>query len=433
MHLLTLGLSHKTAPVALREKTAFSAEALPDALQSLRTSCQVEEATILSTCNRTEIYCRSRHGRSEVLVDWVSRYHQIEVSELAQCLYQHPDQEAVQHTFRVACGLDSMVLGEPQILGQMKQAFSYANEVGATGKILNRLFQHTFSVAKQIRTDTAIGASAVSVAYAAVNLARRIFAHLGNQTVLLVGAGETIELVARHLLEQGVRHMIVSNRTVEHARQLATIIDGEAISLQELPARLHEADIIISSTAAPLPILGKGLIESALKLRKHRPVFMVDLAVPRDIEEQVRELDNVYLYTVDDLQDVIETGKQSRQQAAVEAEKIIDLQVAQFMHWMHSLDAVPTIRQLRQQLEITSQAELDKALKKLAKGADPVQVVSQLSRSLTNKFAHQPSNVLHRADLDGDPTLLEATRKLFALDPEQITPERNNPGHEDTK
>ncbi|HED13713.1 MAG TPA: glutamyl-tRNA reductase [Gammaproteobacteria bacterium] len=415
MYLLTLGLSHKTAPVALREKTAFSADTLPDALRSLRESCGVEEAAILSTCNRTEIYCRGQEGYSEAVIDWVGHYHKLSTSDLHQCLYQHPDRAAVQHAFRVACGLDSMVLGEPQILGQMKRAFSCANQAGATGKILNRLFQHTFSVAKQIRTDTAIGASAVSVAYAAVNLSRRIFAHLSNQTVLLIGAGETIELVARHLLEQGVHHMIVSNRTVERAQRLAECINGEAISLQELPQRLHEADIIISSTAAPLPILGKGMIESALKVRKHRPVFMVDLAVPRDIEEQVRELDNIYLYTIDDLQDVIETGIQSRQQAAVEAEKIIDLQVVQFMRWMHSLDAVPTIRQLRQQLEMTSQTELNKALKKLAQGADPVQVVNHLSHSLTNKFAHQPSNALRRADLEGDPTLLKATHKLFDL------------------
>lgn len=416
MHLLTLGLSHKTAPLALREKTAFSIEVLPDALQSLRESCGVEEATILSTCNRTEIYCRIPNGHSEAVIGWVSRYHKLSSNELQQCLYQHPDQAAVQHTFRVACGLDSMVLGEPQILGQMKQAFSYANQAGATGKFLNRLFQHTFSVAKQIRTDTAIGASAVSVAYAAVNLARRIFTHLGNQTVLLIGAGETIELVARHLQEQDVRHMIVSNRTVERAQRLADRIAGEAISLQELPARLHEADIIISSTAAPLPILGKGLIESALKMRKHRPIFMVDLAVPRDIEEQVRELDDIYLYTIDDLQGVIETGIHTRKQAAIEAEKIIDDQVLQFMRWVHSLDAVPTIRQFRQQLELTSQLELEKALKKLVQGTDPAQVVQQLSRSLTNKFAHQPSKALRRADLAGDPTLLEATRKLFDLD-----------------
>jgi len=419
MHLLTLGLSHKTAPVALREKTAFSTDTLPDALSSLRATCGVEEAAILSTCNRTEIYCRSQNVRNEAVIDWISRYNNLTTMDLQQCLYQHPDQAAVQHAFRVACGLDSMVLGEPQILGQMKQAFSCASQVGATGKILNRLFQHTFSVAKQIRTDTAIGASAVSVAYAAVNLARRIFANLGNQTVLLIGAGETIELVARHLLEQGVRQMIVSNRTVERAQWLADIIHGEAISLQELPERLHEADIIISSTAAPLPILGKGLIESALKARKHRPIFMVDLAVPRDIEEQVRELDNVYLYTIDDLQDVIATGVQSRQQAAVEAEEIIELQVAKFMHWLHSLDAVPTIRQLRQQLEYTAQAELEKALRKLELGANSADVVSQLSRSLTNKFAHQPSNALRRADLEGDPTLLKATRKLFALDRKQ--------------
>ena len=278
MYLLTLGLSHKTAPLALREKTAFSADTLPDALRSLRESCGVEEAAILSTCNRTEIYCRGQEGYSEAVIDWVGHYHKLSTSDLHQCLYQHPDRAAVQHAFRVACGLDSMVLGEPQILGQMKRAFSCANQAGATGKILNRLFQHTFSVAKQIRTDTAIGASAVSVAYAAVNLSRRIFAHLGNQTVLLIGAGETIELVARHLKDQGLKKMIVSNRTVERAQLLASQFEAEAIPLAEMPERLLEADIVISSTASQLPILGKGTVETALKQRKHKPIFMVDIA-----------------------------------------------------------------------------------------------------------------------------------------------------------
>jgi len=327
----------------------------------------------------------------------------------------HPDQEAVKHAFRVAAGLDSLVLGEPQILGQMKSAFTTAHKAGATGKILNRLFQQTFSVAKQVRTDTAIGASAVSVAYAAVTLARKIFQNIAEKRVLLIGAGETIELVARHLREQGVSHILVANRTVERAELLAGEIQGEAISLAEMPERLHEADIVISSTASQLPILGKGAVESALRQRKHRPMFMVDLAVPRDIESEVAELADVYLYTVDDLHEVIQENMQSRLEAAREAEKIIDIQVVDFMHWVRSLDSVPAIRQLRETTAAACEAELKRAQRRLARGEDPQKVMALLARAIANKFTHAPSDALKKASHDGDAQLLEAARRLFDL------------------
>jgi glutamyl-tRNA reductase len=415
MHLYAFGINHKTAPVSIREQAAFAPERLPAALEDITARAGIDEAAILSTCNRTEIYCRVDQDDSQRAVRWFCDYHRLPANDIRPHLYVHPDQEAVKHAFRVAAGLDSLVLGEPQILGQMKSAFTTAHKVGATGKILNRLFQQTFSVAKQVRTDTAIGASAVSVAYAAVTLARKIFQDIAAKHVLLIGAGETVELVARHLREQGVSHIVVANRTVERAELLAGEIQGEAISLAEMPERLHEADIVISSTASQLPILGKGAVESALKQRKHRPMFMVDLAVPRDIEPEVGTLADVYLYTVDDLHEVIQENMQSRIEAAREAEKIIDIQVVDFMHWVRSLDSVPAIRQLRETTAAACEAELKRAQRRLARGEDPQKVMALLARAIANKFTHAPSDALKKASHDGDAQLLEAARRLFDL------------------
>jgi len=415
MHLFAFGINHKTAPVAIREQATFAPEQLAHALHDITAHAGVNEATILSTCNRTEVYCRLDQEDSRKAVKWFCDFHRLPTQDIQPHLYLHPDQEAVKHAFRVAAGLDSLVLGEPQILGQMKSAFTTAHKAGVTGKILNRLFQQTFSVAKQVRTDTAIGASAVSVAYAAVSLARKIFQNLAEKKVLLIGAGETIELVARHVREQGVAHIVVANRTVERAQLLADACGGEAISLAELPERLSEADIVISSTASQLPILGKGAVESALRARKHRPMFMVDLAVPRDIEPEVAELADVYLYTVDDLQEVIQENMESRLEAAREAEKIIDIQVVDFMHWVRSLDAVPAIRALRDSASAVCEAELKRAQRRLERGEDPQKVMALLARAIANKFTHAPSDALKKAGHDGDAALLEAVRKLFDL------------------
>ncbi len=416
MHLIAFGINHKTAPVSIREQAAFAPEALPEALQDITARAGVDEATILSTCNRTEVYCRVDETDPRRAIQWFCDYHRLPANDLQPHLYLHPDQEAVKHAFRVAAGLDSLVLGEPQILGQMKSAFTAAHKIGVTGKILNRLFQQTFSVAKQVRTDTAIGASAVSVAYAAVSLAKKIFQNLAEKHVLLVGAGETIDLVARHLREQGVRRILVANRTAERAELLAREIGGEAISLAEMPERLAEADIVISSTASQLPILGKGAVESALRQRRHRPMFMVDLAVPRDIEPEVSALSDVYLYTVDDLHEAIQENMQSRLDAAKEAEKIIDIQVVDFMHWVRSLDSVPAIRALRESAAAVTAAELKRAERRLARGDDPQRVIAQLARAIANKFTHAPSDALKKAGHDGDAQLIEAARKLFNLD-----------------
>jgi len=415
MHLFNFGINHRTAPVNIREQTAFAPEKLVTALADITDAGGAREATILSTCNRTEIYCSHEQANENSLIGWFCDYHRLATKEIEPYLYRHPGDEAVRHAFRVASGLDSMVLGEPQILGQMKEAFATAHKTGVTGKLLNQLFQHTFSVAKQVRTDTQIGASAVSVAYAAVKLAKHIFSDLSQKTVLLIGAGETIELTAQHLSQQQVGHIIVSNRTIERALKLSELVNGEAITLSELSTRLHEADIVIASTASQLPILGKGAVEQALKKRRHKPIFMVDLAVPRDIEAEVGELSDVFLYTVDDLQNVVEDNLQSRRDAASEAEKIIDLQVNHFVDWLKSLDAVPMIRALRDNADKLRQNELDKAHRLLASGENAEVVIEALARSLTNKLTHTPTAALKEAGLSADKSVIEAARRLFDL------------------
>ena len=415
MNITALGINHTTEPVQMRERAAISDDRLHDAVRDLTGHAQIEEATILSTCNRTEIYCGHTLENDDSIVEWLSDFQQLPKGELQPFTYSHMNREAVNHTFRVASGLDSMILGEPQILGQMKKAFSHAHQAGTTGKILNRLFQHTFSVAKQVRTDTQVGASAVSVAYAAVDLARRLFTDLSEQTVLLIGAGETIELVARHLKQNQVKHIIVANRSIERAQNLANEVGSEAISLAEIPERLPEADIVVASTASTLPILGKGIVERSLKKRRHRPMFMVDLAVPRDIEQEVGDLADVYLYTVDDLKSVVDQNLDSRRAAAVEAEKIIDLQVVRFMRWMRSLDSVPTIKNLREQTCHTQRLELEKAHRRIQAGDDPNKVLEMLAHNLTNKYLHEPSHRLRLAEMEGNVSLISAARKLFDL------------------
>jgi glutamyl-tRNA reductase len=415
MALLALGINHKTAPVEIREKVSFAAEVVPDALRELARRGTIAEGAILSTCNRTELYCGLANEKVEELVRWLGEFHNLGPDALVPYIYSHPDQAAVRHMLRVASGLDSLVLGEPQILGQMKQAFSTASEAGTIGVTLNRLFEHTFRVAKQVRTDTAIGASAVSVAFAAVSLSRQIFSDLSKHTALLIGAGETIELVARHLKENGIGRVIVANRTVERAHALAAEFDGYAISLPELPAHLPEADIVIASTASPLPILGKGAVESAIKARKRRPMLMVDIAVPRDIEPEVAQLEDVYLYTVDDLQEIIQENLRSRQEAAKQAEEIIEVQVSHFMGWLRSLDSVDVIRALRETAEQMREETVTRALRQLHTGKAPDEVVQELARLLTNKLTHSPCTQMRRASYEGRDELLEAARELFSL------------------
>ncbi|MAT65796.1 MAG: glutamyl-tRNA reductase [Gammaproteobacteria bacterium] len=416
MSLIALGINHRTAPVDIRERVAFPAERMPEALRELAGLPGVQEGAILSTCNRTEIYCHLDQTGHQPLLEWLSAYHRLGRDQLQPYVYVHPDLEAVKHLLRVSSGLDSMVLGEPQILGQLKAAFQAASEAGTVSHLLNRLFQHTFSVAKQVRTDTAIGASPVSVAFAAVRLARQIYGDLGETTALLIGAGETIELAARHLHEQQLGRMIIANRTVERAHALASQFNGYAIALEEIPAHLAEADIIIASTASQTPVLRRDAIKAALKTRKHKPVFMVDIAVPRDIEPEVGKLEDVYLYTIDDLQQVIQEGLKSRREAAHQAEEIIEVQAAHFYGWLRSLDAVQTIRACRDRADASRREVLDKALAQLRQGREPEAVLEFLAHTLTNKLLHAPSANLRQAGYDGRADLIEAARELFGLD-----------------
>lgn len=423
MSLFILGINHKTAPVNIRERIAFAPDRLADALKEIRKIPGINEAVILSTCNRTELYCgkdpelapKQSSQTHDQIINWLAKYHRLNPEELQAYIYIHSERESIRHILRVATGLDSMILGEPQILGQLKDAYHQASQSGSLGTLLDRLFQHTFSVAKQVRTDTQIGASPISVAFAAVSLAKQIFGDLGNQTALLIGAGETIELAARHMHNNQIGRMIIANRTVEHAHNLAMEFDAYAIALSELPSHLAEADIIISSTASPKPILDKASIQQALKTRKHRPMFIVDIAVPRDVEADVSTLEDVYLYTVDDLQNVITDNLKSRKKAAIQAEEIIDMQVEHFIAWMKSLDAVETIQQFRHQAEVSRDEVLQKALQQLKQGKPSEEVLQFLAHTLTNKLIHNPSANLKLAGSEGRKELILAMRELYGL------------------
>ncbi|MDW8324420.1 MAG: glutamyl-tRNA reductase [Burkholderiales bacterium] len=413
MQLLACGVNHHTAPVAIRERVAFPPEVLPRALTDVTGRRIAREAAILSTCNRTEIYCSA--AEPEGVIDWLSRFHNLEPREVKPYLYVLPSDQAVKHAFRVASGLDSMVLGETQILGQMKQAVHKAQAAGTLGTLLNRLFQRTFSVAKEVRSTTEIGANTVSMAAAAVTLAARIFPDLAEQAVLFVGAGEMIELTATHFAARKPRRILVVNRTEERARELARRLGGEAAALTSLPELLPEFDILITSTASPLPIIGLGLVERAIKLRKHRPMFMVDLAVPRDIEPEVGELPDVFLYTVDDLGEVVRDGQDARRAQVLQAEAIIEASVHEFMHWVDSRRAVPTLRALRDHAERLRRHELERAHKMLARGMRPEEVLEAMSRALMNKFLHDPSHALNQAAHDELDELTRAVRRIYNL------------------
>lgn len=415
MTLLAVGINYNTAPVSIRERLSFPAEILESSLQELSRIKEISEAAILSTCNRTEFYCTSSTANKQILIDWVARSKQINAADFTPYLYCHTDSELIRHMFRVACGLDSMILGEPQILGQMKTAYQTAYDAGTLGKRLGRLFQHTFTAAKKVRTDTAIGSSPVSVAFAAVQLAQQIFDKLSEQTALLIGAGETIELTARHLSQQGIGRIIIANRTYDKAHALALQFNGYAIDLTELPAHLAEADIVISSTASQLPILGKGRVESALKKRKHKPMFMVDLAVPRDIEAEVEQLSDVYLYTIDDLQNTIDKNMNTRRLAAEQAEEIIDTQVDYFLAWLRAQGAQSTIQDYRKQAEQSRDAALQKALGLLKTGVPAEQALNRLAHSLTNKLIHTPSAQIRAAAENERHDLIAAAREIFKL------------------
>ncbi len=420
MGLLALGINHKTAPVEVREQVAFAPEDMPMALQKVCADLQLDEVAIVSTCNRTELYCVSELKGSRAVLEWLGDHHGLSHDELEKCSYVHWDEEAIRHIMRVAAGLDSMVLGEPQILGQIKSAYAVANEANTVGRYLTRLFHDTFAVAKQVRTETSIGQNPVSVAYAAVSLAQRIFADLSKTEALLIGAGRTIDLVARHLQQNGVQKMVVANRTLERAKELADNFGAKAVLLSEIPEQLESADIVIASTASQLPILGKGVVERALKKRRHRPMYMVDIAVPRDIEPEVGKLSDVYLYSVDDLEQVIDENLRSRQTAAEEAQELVDLGVISMLRSLRALDAVATLKAYREKAEQIRDNELDRALKQLDNGQSPEQVMTYFAKALTNKLIHSPSVQLKRASAEGRREVMDWAKELFELSNQDV-------------
>lgn len=415
MSLVTLGLNHQTAPLELREQVAFASETTPAALQELVAIDGVDEALILSTCNRTELSCTVTPHAAARLSGWLHRHRKLAPGMLDRFLYRYDDAAAVRHMFRVATGLDSMVLGEPQILGQVKQAWQMAREAATLDTPMDRLMEHTFAVAKRVRTDTRIGANTVSVAFTAVRLAEEVFADLGQACVLLIGAGDTIGLAARHLAERKVRRLIVANRSLERAQRLASEHGGFAIGLDSLDEHLAEADIVISSTASPETILDAGMVGHALAVRRRRPMFLVDIAVPRDIDPTVGELKDVFLYAIDDLKQVIEDNLGSRRQEASEAEAIIGLQVERYMAWRRSLTLRNPVVAIRHQAEQHRDEVLRRARRLLASGRDSDDVLDYLARTLTNKLLHQPSAQLHQATLEGDEALLRAAEQLYRV------------------
>jgi glutamyl-tRNA reductase len=428
MQLLAVGVNHTTAPISLREKVAFPADQIGQAVAAARAWFNgslagfAQETAILSTCNRTELYAASHlppddgnklNAAIDATAHFLAQYHGMPYAELRPYLYTLPQDDAVRHAFRVASGLDSMVLGEAQILGQMKEAVRQAEAAGGLGTCLHQMFQRTFAVAKEVRSTTEIGARSVSMAAAAVRLSQRIFAKISEQHVLFIGAGEMIELCATHFAAQNPKSLTIANRTMEKGETLARRFNGKAIRLADLPQQLASFDIVISCTASTLPIIGLGLVESAVKARRHKPMFMVDLAVPRDIEAEVARLDDVFLYTVDDLGMVVQSGVENRQAAVAQAEAIIETRVQSFMHWIDSRSVVPLIQDLHESGESMRIAELERARKLLAKGENVDAVLEALSRGLTAKFLHGPQQALHQAQGDERARLAALLPQLF--------------------
>ena len=420
MPLITVGVNHKTAPVAIRERVAFAPEKMINALSSLVADQKANEAVIVSTCNRTELYCSvDNEERIAQIIDWLAEYHGLDKQDLRKYCYSHIEADSVRHVMRVASGLDSLVLGEPQILGQVKSAYAVSQEGTCLGSELESLFQRVFSIAKRVRTDTAIGENPVSIAFAAVSLAQRIFADIRQSTALLIGAGQTIELVARHLKENGVKRLIVANRTLARAEKLATDLQAEAILLGDIGDYLSQADIVISSTASQLPIIGKGMVERATAQRRHAPILLVDIAVPRDIEPEVEEVKDAYLYTVDDLHSVIEENVKARQDAAKAAESIIDEGVELYLRALESRKVSDLIVTFRQAAESIKNQELEKALKSLETGQAPEQVMTKLAHGLMNKLIHAPTRYLRDAGADADQQALNIASSVLGIDEEK--------------
>lgn len=417
MKLFTLGVNHETAPIDIREKVSFTAESIQHAIADLKQKSLIKECIILSTCNRTEIYGVASQPKLDKILIWLHQYFELKHDSLTPYLYEHKEHEAVKHIMRVSTGLNSLVLGEPQILGQIKDAYNAGHKADSIHHTLENLFQQIFKTAKQVRTDTRIGSSPVSVAFSAVSLSKQFFGDFSQQTALLLGAGETIKLVARHLKENNIGKLIIANRTLSKAHKLAETLGGYAIELHEIPEHLHEADIIIGSTASPTPILLKSHIKKALKKRRQSPMFIVDIAIPRDIEASVGEFNNAYLYTVDDLKEIIDENKLSRQNAALEADKIICVQAEAFCTQYKSIQQVnPLIQTYRQDAYQLKDNAIQEALHHLEKGDSPEQVIIKLANQLTNRLLHTSTAHLHQAGIEGNESLIKAAKEILLPD-----------------
>jgi len=416
MPLIAIGISHHTAPIEIREKVAIARSDYSDRARELCALAGIEEVLILGTCNRTEVYCLSTVDGKRELVDWIHRINDIPHGELDRHLYQHEGEEAAKHLVRVASGLDSLVLGETQILGQLKEAWQQAHEAGTLGKVLDRLFQHTFNAAKSIRTSSGISDHTVSVAYTAVVLARQIFGDLQSKTVVLVGAGEMVQLCGRYLRDHGIANLLIVNRSKDRAQELAAEMGASALTLDQLDQALPRADILISSTASPEPVIRTADIKAALRIRKHRPMFLVDIAVPRDIEPEISKIRDVYLYTIDDLQQVVDENMEQRNSAAASAAEDVDEAVAAFMRWLSGIRVSRTLKKIREQSHEYEEDLTARALRKLEAGQDPSEVLAQLTRTLTNKILHLPSKRLREAAERQDYEVLKAVDRIFRKD-----------------
>ncbi|XOV77821.1 MAG: glutamyl-tRNA reductase [Aestuariibacter sp.] len=416
MSLITFGINHKTAPVDIREKVAFSPDGILEAMQSLSHRFENSENVILSTCNRTEVYICGEDLSPQDLQCWLAEFHQLPSDYLNDICYFYDGEHSIEHLMSVACGLDSLILGEPQILGQLKQAFTRAKCVGTVSTFLERLFQTTFATAKQVRTETDIGANAVSVAYSSVQLAKHIFSDLVNSRVLLVGAGETIELVATHIQQHGNNNMVVANRTIAKGVELGNKFNARTVTLSHLHSELPSADIVISSTASQLPLIGKGMVETALKTRKNQPMLFIDLAVPRDIEQEVDDLEGAFLYTIDDLQSIVQQNMASREQAAEQARKLIDQQVKGFISWQQAQHHIDIVKSFRQQAELEKQRLLARAQQQLNDGQSGDAVLSELANKLTNSLIHAPTKALRTAAERHDKEMLDKLISSFGID-----------------
>jgi len=413
MPLFTIGISHHTAPIEIRERVAIPRSEYAARVEQLRALPGVEEVLILGTCNRAEIYCLSSRAGKQTVLDWIHRSNGIPPGELDQHFYSYEGEDAARHLIRVASGLDSLVLGETQILGQLKEAWQQAHDAGSLGTVLDRLFQHTFASAKSIRTNSGISEHPVSVAYTAVVLARQIFGDLGSKTVVLIGAGEMIRLCGRYLRDHGIANLLILNRSREAAEELALEFDAIPMTLDRLGEALPQADILFSSTASPQPVIRKGDVKSALRRRRHRPMFLVDIAVPRDIEPTVARLKDVYLYTIDDLQQVVDENMQQRNEAAGIAMAEVDEAVAAFMRWLYGIRAGRTLKRIREQSHEFEQELTERALRRLEAGQEPGDVLQQLAATLTNKILHLPSKRLREAAEDRDYEVLKAADRIF--------------------